>query len=87
MKTLKKNAEKIISPNWGHTRWGGQDGKWSHFPPFFLEPFPKSSLHSEKVKICKYDCEFFNITQNKKYWPKNNWKISSITWFLLKKNP
>ena len=42
IKTLK-NAEKI-SPNSGHTRGGGggQDGKWSHFPPFF---FPNPSLN------------------------------------------
>ena len=42
---LKKKQSKIaekISPYSGHTRGGGgQDGKWSHFPPFFLEPFPK----------------------------------------------
>ena len=46
----------------------------------------KSSLHSEKVKIWKSVCGFFNITQNNKYWQKKNYlKISSITWFFTQK--
>ena len=37
------------------------------------------------MKIWKSDGGFFNITQNNKYWQRKNLKISSITWFSLKK--
>ena len=40
----------------------------------------RSSLHSERVKNLK-------ITQNNKYWQTKNLRISSKTWFLIKKNP
>ena len=34
-----KKTQTKFSPNSGHNRGGGgQDGKWSHFPPFFFTP-------------------------------------------------
>ena len=34
---IKKKRQKKFPPNSGHRRGGGgQDGNWSHFPPFFL---------------------------------------------------
>ena len=33
---------KIKSPNAGHIWGGGQDGKWSHFPPVFLKTIPNT---------------------------------------------
>ena len=45
LQTLKKNTD-IFSPNSSHNwggggRGGGQDGKWSHFPPFFYPSLKK----------------------------------------------
>ena len=37
MKTLKKTPKKFHLTRVTLGGGGGQDGKWSHFPPFFLE--------------------------------------------------
>ena len=45
---IKKVAKKKIPPNsgqsWGVVGGGGRNGKWSHFPPFFVVVEPFSSL-------------------------------------------
>ena len=47
----KKKRQKKISPNSGHSRGGGgQDGKWSHFPPlFFLNPSLSRSYKGHQI--------------------------------------
>ena len=49
-----KKMPKKISPNLGHSRGGGgQDGKWSDFPPFFLKLFPKCHMsHERGTRYC-----------------------------------
>ena len=50
----KKNAEFFyltLVTLAGRQGEGGQDGKWSHFPPlFFFEPFPNLAYKVGKAK-------------------------------------
>ena len=56
IETSKKKCQKFFLPNSGHTRGGGggQDGKWSHFPPFFLTLPLKGALKKYIKKITRF---------------------------------
>ena len=46
-----------------------------------------SSSYGEHFEILQFKNKFFNFTQNKKYWHRENIENIFIAWFSLNKNP
>ena len=56
----KKSGKKKFHVTWvTEGGGGGQEGKWSHFPPFFLLPFPYSLVEKNMAIQCKMCEKYF----------------------------